>query len=284
MYDVQSPAQKIVKNTSGAMFSGEDTNSALDRKTIRHNAVSGKRGLNSAYAGITLLSFPFLQGVKNDEIQDINSRVIQQKFQKKEYIYLPYNRNEKVFFIVHGNVEIGYLDESGRELSLDILGAGEIFGCFTTRNFSSRGENRFGESTTGEFARVLDKTVLAVLNKNDFEMFLEKYPRFAFKIFKMMNRRISILETKLQNLVFSDVKTRICKLLFSLYQKAGDKQNGEIRIPLTHQDIANLVASSRETASLHLSELKKTGAIAYERKRIRIVSISDLKKCSTCCS
>jgi CRP/FNR family transcriptional regulator len=282
MYDVQSPTQRTVKNASGTILSGKEATRVLDRKNGRRTETSEKELVNSGFMGITPLSFPFLRGVNNHEIQDINSRTIHQKFQKKEYIYLSYNRNEKVFFIVHGNVELGYLDESGRELSLDILGPGEVFGCFTARNFSFRNEKRFGESISGEFARALDKTVLAVLNKDDFEMFLEKYPRFAFKMLKLMSQRISILETKLQNLVFSDVKTRICKLLFSLYQKAGDKRNGEIKISLTHQDIANLVASSRETASLHLSELKKNGTIAYERKRIRIISINALQKYSTC--
>ena len=94
-----------------------------------------------------------------------------------------------------------------------------------------------------------------------------------------MSNRLNSLETKLQNLVFSDVKTRICKLLFSLYEKSGDPSTGQIKIPLTHQDIANLVASSRETASLHLSELKKSGVITYERKYIRILSVPLLQQC-----
>ncbi|RMG32782.1 MAG: helix-turn-helix domain-containing protein, partial [Methanobacteriota archaeon] len=59
----------------------------------------------------------------------------------------------------------------------------------------------------------------------------------------------------------------------------GDQRTGQIKIPLTHQDIANLVASSRETASLHLSDLKKSGVIAYERKRIRILSFPLLQNC-----
>ncbi len=227
---------------------------------------------------ITPLHFPFLKDIKKSDMQMINSRMVQQKFEKKEYIYLPYDNSEKVFFIIHGNVEIGYLDQSGRELSIDILSTGDIFGSAIGRNFAI---DKNGRSMTGSFARSVDKCVLGVLNRDDFEQFIEKYPRFAAKILKTMSHRISTLETKLQNLVFSDVKTRICKLLYSLYEKAGDKRTGQIKIPLTHQDIANLVASSRETASLHLSELKKCGTIAYERKRIRITSLADLLKAAS---
>lgn len=284
MYEIQPLTPKVNANTSGTLHSGKKRNRVLNRKTKRIPSIAQNAPGNIETIGISFSHFPFLNGIGNEELQDINSRVVNQKYQKKDFIYLPYDRSKKVYFIIHGNVEIGYLDESGRELSLDILGAGEVFGCFMGRNFSFRDESRFGGSMIGEFARSLDSSVLAIINKDDFEIFLEKYHRFSFKMLKMMSQRINTLETKLQNLVFSDVKTRICKLLFSLYQKAGDKHSGQIKIPLTHQDIANLVASSRETASLHLSELKKSGTISYERKRIRIISLTELQRCSECCS
>ena len=138
------------------------------------------------------------------------------------------------------------------------------------------------DAISGGFARAVDKALVAFLNKDDFDNFLEKYPRFSTKILRTMGQRIEMLENKLKNLVFSDVKTRICKLLYALYEKAGDKRSGQIKIQLTHQDIANLVASSRETASLHLSELKKNGIISYERKRIRILSLNSLLRYSCC--
>jgi CRP-like cAMP-binding protein len=284
MYEIQPLTPQANAKTSGALHSGKKINRVLNRRTKRIDSTAQNVSKSTETIGINFSNFPFLNGIGNEELQDINSRVVNQKYQKKEFIYLPYDRSEKVYFIIHGNVEIGYLDESGRELSLDILGAGEVFGYFMGESFSFRNESRVGGSMIGEFARSLDNSVLAIINKNDFEMFVEKYHRFSFKMLKMMGQRINTLETKLQNLVFSDVKTRICKLLFSLYQKAGDKRSGQIKIPLTHQDIANLVASSRETASLHLSDLKKSGTISYERKRIRITSLTELQRCSECCS
>lgn len=215
---------------------------------------------------LTTRYFPFLKGVKDEHLKSINARIVYQRLDKKAYIYLPFDDNERVYFIVHGNIEIGCLDESGREFSIDILGPGEMFGSFMGRGINCG------------FARALDNGVLGVLQRADFERFLEKFPRFSYKVIRLMGERIGSLEKKLQNFVFSDVKTRICKLLFALYEKSGDKQTGQIRIPLTHQDIANLVASSRETASLHLSELKKSGWIAYERKRIRIISLEALQR------
>lgn len=70
--------------------------------------------------------FPFLNGIQANEIDIFNARLVQQKYDRKEYVYLPYDNSEKVCFVIHGNVEIGYLDESGRELSIDILGPGKL--------------------------------------------------------------------------------------------------------------------------------------------------------------
>lgn len=240
-------------------------------RLVRNNSrASRNRGRNiSETDAQQLLSFhfPFLKSIPKEALRLISSLMVTQRFEKKEYIYLPYNTNEQIYFIKHGNVEIGYLDESGRELSLDILSQGEVFGSILNKG-----------RTTG-FARALSTTVVAILQKDDFEELLEKYPRFAYQILTLMGQRINSLENKLQNLVFSDVRTRICKLLYSLFKKSGDQRTGQIKIPLTHQDIANLVASSRETASLHLSDLKKSGVIAYERKRIRILSFPLLQNC-----
>jgi CRP-like cAMP-binding protein len=61
-----------------------------------------------------------------------------------------------------------------------------------------------------------------------------------------------------------------------LLDKIGEPDSRTINIRLTHQDIANLVASSRETASLHMSDLKKNGIIAYDRRCIRILSTEKL--------
>ena len=231
---------------------------------VKKHTSSGKIEHN-----IPMLPFPIFDGMSQRIINGINESMIHQKLAGKQYVYLPYDKNDNIYFVKAGNIEIGYLDESGRELGMDILGPGEFFGSVMGRNFK------------GGFARSIGNTVLGVIPRMEFEAILEKFPRFAARVLQAMRDKIQFLEEKLQNLVFNDVRTRICLLLESLYQKVGDKSNGQIRIPLTHQDVANLVASSRETASLHLSELRRNGAISYERKKIRILSLSGLRACGS---
>jgi len=277
MYDLQVAPEKSFENGVNTALNGTGNHTTRNYSNYTHSTEK------SPYNGMVQpetnmlpqLHFPFMRDINKNDLQKFCARLVYKKYQKKEFVYLPYEADERVYFIIRGNVEIGYLDESGRELSLDILGSGDIFGAFMRGRLSS-------EAMSGSFARAVDKALIAFLNRDDFNNFLEKYPRFSTKIRSTMGQRIKMLENKLQNLVFSDVKTRICKLLYALYEKAGDKRSGQIKIQLTHQDIANLVASSRETASLHLSELKKNGVITYERKRIRILSLNSLMRYSCC--
>ncbi len=89
------------------------------------------------------------------------------------------------------------------------------------------------------------------MNRQDFEDFLQKFTEMSFRVLKLLGFKINVLENKLQNLVFKDIRTRICNLLSSLYEKSGDRERQLIKVPLTHRDIANLVGCTRETASLN---------------------------------
>lgn len=213
---------------------------------------------------LNYLQFPVLKVLKENELDILNRHALVQKFGKKSFIYLPFENRHYVYFVKKGNIEIGYLDDDGKELTLDILGPGEIFG------------SSFGTEISNDYARALDDTMVCVIRKDIFEEFLHKYPQLTLKLLNLLSLRINTLENKMQNLVFKDVKTRICNQLIRLYKKSGDERSGRIRIPLTHQDVAKLVGSTRETASVCLAELRKDGIISYRRQRIFILSLNQL--------
>ncbi|GAB4333200.1 MAG: Crp/Fnr family transcriptional regulator [Calditrichia bacterium] len=213
-----------------------------------------------------LKNLPLFKDTKKFNMAALDEMTVMKNYKKKEYIYFSAEDTDRVYLIKEGHIEIGYLDDSGKEFAVDILGPGEICGTIP------------GVGNQGGYARALSKALVCVINRNEFEMFLQKYPDVSFRVLKLFGFKINVLENKLQNLVFKDIKTRICDLLYSLYQKSGDKERQIIKVPLTHRDIANLVGCTRETASLNLSELKKEGIIDYDRRRIKILAMDRLKK------
>ncbi|MCK5453937.1 MAG: Crp/Fnr family transcriptional regulator [Calditrichia bacterium] len=214
-----------------------------------------------------LKNLAIFKGAKSEEMKVLDEITVMKNYTKKEYIYFSKADIDRIYIIKQGNVEIGYLDESGKEFAIDIVGMGEIFGTI------------LGQEGAGGYARVVDRALICHMSRIDFEEYLERFPGMSLRVLKFLGFKINILENKLQNLVFKDIRTRICELLSSLYEKSGDVENKLIKISLTHRDIANLVGCTRETASLNLSELKKEGIITYHKKRIKILSESRLKKC-----
>lgn len=214
-----------------------------------------------------LKNLGIFKGAKSEEIKVLDEITIMKNYKKKEYIYFSKADVDRIYIIKQGNVEIGYLDESGKEFAIDILGMGEIFGTI------------LGQEGAGGYARVVDRALICHMSRIDFEEYLEKFPGMSLRVLKFLGFKINILENKLQNLVFKDIRTRICELLASLYEKSGDTEQKVIKVALTHRDIANLVGCTRETASLNLSELKKEGIITYHKRRIKILSESRLNEC-----
>ena len=184
-------------------------------------------------------------------------------YRRREYVYLPFENPEKLYVVRRGFVEIGVLSRDGRELTLDVLGEGESFGAVLL------------PGGKGEFARAIGPAVVEDLQREDLDLLLRKEPGITIGLLKAVQSRHREMAEKFQQMVFLDVRSRIASMLLGLYGKCGDGR-GLIPISLTHQDIANSVASSRETASLHLSELKKLGILHYNRRHIRILSLPEL--------
>jgi CRP-like cAMP-binding protein len=87
------------------------------------------------------------------------------------------------------------------------------------------------------------------------------------------------VERKMESLIFKDARTRIIDLIIQMAEKRGTKIGDEILLKhdLTHQDIANLTATSRQTVTVTLNELKDQDLIYMERKKILIRDIAKLK-------
>jgi len=87
------------------------------------------------------------------------------------------------------------------------------------------------------------------------------------------------IENRLVNLLNKDVKTRLLNFLWQLVQKHADLNTPNTCIPnfLTHEDIANLIGSSRQTITTLFNELAADGLITYNRQEICFPDVKKLQ-------
>lgn len=189
---------------------------------------------------------------------------------KGDYIYFEAEFLNKLFFIKDGYIKIGYIDNNGNEVIREILQKGEIFGQFTLEK----------NNMNFEFARVHKADVsLCAFNVDSFQQLLSKNNHLAISFCKQVGNKLRKVESRLLNLLKGDVNSRLHYFFKELIQDNLDGLNGHhfsIENFLTHEDIAQLIGSSRQTVTNALLELANKGLTEFNRKQIIIPDITKL--------
>ncbi len=188
---------------------------------------------------------------------------------KGDYIYFDSHHLNKLYFVKGGYIKIGYIDDEGNEIIKEIIKEGEIFGQFSLER----------NNLNGEFAKAYKGNVsLCAFSIEDFEKLLKKKPDLAIKYSKQVGQKLRRAEFRLLNMLNKDVRSRLLAFFYNL--AIADGYNGEngtysINNFLTHEDIAKLIGSARQTVTTLINQLEDEGLISINRKKI---TLPDAKK------
>lgn len=217
-----------------------------------------------------LRNSPLFNELTDKELEHVATIANRHVFSKRQYIFMEGEEREAVYFIQHGTVKIFKINESGNEQIINILQEGEMFphiGFFDTA---------IPYPATAE---VIEKAELLVIRIEDFDHLLIRQPAIALKVMKMMGRELVMLQQRVQELISQDVGHRLIRVLLRLAHESGKTEKNGIRIniPITNQDFANIVGSSRETVNRLLNGLKKEKLVESDRHGFLIYDIQKLK-------
>ncbi len=191
---------------------------------------------------------------------------------KGDYIYFEAFNHNKLYFIKNGCIRIGYIDEEGNEVIKEIIQNGEIFGQVTLER----------NNLKGEFAQAYKSHVsLCAFTLEDFQQLLVKRPELAFKYTKQVGAKLRVIENRLVNILNKDVKTRLIHFFVQQAQpEIGQNTVDGFCIPnhLTHEDIAHLIGSSRQTVTTLINELATEGLISFNRQQICFPNVKKIQK------
>lgn len=191
-------------------------------------------------------------------------------YKKDEFIYFPDEQATHIYMIVSGRIRIGHYQDDGKEIITAILSTGEIFGELALA----------GEEKRKDYAQAMDaNTTICPLSLTELKELMLENRELSFKVLKLIGLRLMKLERKLELLVFKDARTRIIEFLKDAASWKGKNVGFETMIPtrLTHKDIASLTGTSRQTVTTILNELKEKNLINFDRKKILIRDLENLK-------
>jgi len=169
----------------------------------------------------------------------------------------------KIYLLIQGKIKIAEFGNSESELIKDILSAHDIFGDLSME----------GQPPKNEYAEALTaSTIVCVFNVPDFKKLLQDNPIMAITYANMVNAKLRRLEIRHSDLVFCDTKARLIRFIKSWAQTDGNRKGEKIILNnyLTHTDIANVIATSRQSVNVLLNELRDSGVLFYNRKKIEL--------------
>ena len=158
-----------------------------------------------------------------------------------------------------GQVKVVLIGEDGREVILSVLGEGTFFGEMALLDDRPRSAHVIA----------MEDSILLLLRRDDFQARLRQSPAVAISLLSELSGRLRLADEKIGALVLLDVNGRVAALLLRLAQDEGGDR---ITKKLTHNTIAQMIGSSRETVSRTMRNLVNREIIQVSRKEIVLLN------------
>lgn len=203
-----------------------------------------------------------------DELRRMESVSRMKKVKRGESVYLPADAADGVLLVVSGRIKICHLTNEGKQSILVFVEPGEIFGELSVIDPTFR----------QEYSEALEATQLVLIPHEEIQRVMMLHPELTMGITKLIGTRRRRVERRLRNLLFHSNRERLIHLLLELVEQYGrEVEDGfDLSIKLSHQEMANIIGSTRETVTVVLGELQKEGLIRISRRRVKILQLDQL--------
>ena len=185
-------------------------------------------------------------------------------FDKGQFIILAEESGDTLFIIRSGQVKVSLIHEDGKEFILSLLSEGEVFGELSLLDSRPRSAN----------VTAMVQTELMMLTRSDFLHLVGRVPQIAVSLLAELASRLRRTDDQVEGLALFDVHHRVAKTLLRMAEDGGQTSPEGILIRRrpTHQELANMAGTTRETGTRALKQLQDDGYIRISGRQILILS------------
>jgi CRP/FNR family cyclic AMP-dependent transcriptional regulator len=222
----------------------------------------------------SLLSQHFLLAqLAPGELDRVLGMVTERQLKNGQVIFQKGDPGMSLMAVLQGRVKIGAYSEDGKEIILNIVEPGQIFGEIALLD----GKQRTADATA------MGPTTLLVLDRRDFIPFLERNPKIAVRLIEVLCERVRRTSEMVESVAFLEYSARLARLLLRLAENYGEESEDGVRINLriSQQDLGNLIASTRESVNRQLNAWAEEGIVELERGQITILDSDALEDLSS---
>ena len=195
-----------------------------------------------------------------DELALVESRSRVKTFKRSSLIYLPTDSGNSILLLTSGRVKIYHLTAEGKQALLALIDPGELFGELAVLDSGQR----------DEFAEAMEASTLVMIPRDVVSGLMTTHPAVALSVTRLMGLRRKKIERRLKSLLFRSNRERLVHLLMELAEKYGrlTPDGLQIDVKLSHQELANIIGSTRETVTVILGELQHERSVIVRRRQI----------------
>ena len=213
----------------------------------------------------SLRSIPLFGRVSEADLEELATHLIERRFPKNATVVEEGLPGDYMYVIREGRVKVTKASEDGREKIMNFLEAGAFFGDMAL----------LGDETRSASVKTLEESTLLALSRRDFIDLLRQSPDLALSVIEELANRLRETNEQARSLSFQGVEERTRNLFERIAREEEGGGNRLMTPSLTHQQIADMVGTSRETVTRAIKVLKSSGWLSQDGKRYVIPSDAD---------
>jgi CRP-like cAMP-binding protein len=196
------------------------------------------------------------------QIEQVESQSRMRKFSKASLVYLPSDQSDSVLLLISGRIKLYHLTPDGKQALLALIDPGELFGELAILEGGTR----------EEFAEAMETSQVVAIPRNVIHELMESHAEVSLGVTRLLGLRRRRVERRLKSLLFRSNRERLVHLLVELLEKYGEQETEGVRIAirLSHQDLANIIGSTRETVTVLLGELGYDRLLLIKKRKIYV--------------
>lgn len=204
-----------------------------------------------------LRNVPLFSQLRDGDLERLGRDMRTRTYPKKSVIISAHQPGDTFYILLSGQVKVMLIGEDGREVMLTLIKSGDFFGEMSLVD----------DEPSAATVIAMEESQLLLLHRDDFRRCLNEMPGVAFGLLRALCTRLRDADSKIGGLILLDVPGRVARLFLRL---ADENDGTHVQLPPTHQVIAQLVGSSRETVSRTIRALATQQLIETSRQRITI--------------
>ena len=213
--------------------------------------------LNRDEARESLRVIPLFAQASDEDLDSLATHLIERRYPKNTTIVEEGLPGDYMYVIREGRVKVSKASDDGREKIMNFFDAGDFFGEMALLDRQPRSAS----------VKTLSAVRLLALSRRDFLELLRSSSDLALCVIQELSRRLRDTGEQASSMSFQKVQERTRGLFERIAREEGERSDVRLTPALTHQQIADMIGTSRETVTRAVKQLKRDGWLSQQGKR-----------------